>query len=130
MADNELTVVRADGATRTLRDRDISGIHAQMVDVAPWRPTVVSTGSYANAVTTGVVTPTVPSGATHCLVSVDGGDLRFVEDGTTPTSSNGIILKDGTIAELAVPGSVLSFARANTTPSVTVYLNVTWRRYV
>jgi hypothetical protein len=42
MADNELNVVIADGSTKGLRSREsTTGRQSQMVDVAPWMPTVV-----------------------------------------------------------------------------------------
>lgn len=131
MADNELTVLTAAGATKTLRDRDIeaSGIHAQKIDVAPWRPAVVGGAQYSVDVTSSaVVTLTVPSGATHVLLSIDGGDVRFTEDTSNPSAGstgNGLILKDGFIGELNLPNALRLIA-----VSTTAQLNATYRKYI
>lgn len=122
--------MRADGQTKTLRDRDISGNHAQKIDVAPWVPAAVTPGMYGQLVAASVVQLSVPAGATHVMLTVDGGDVRFTEDGSTPTSANGLILTDGSIAEFSIVGSTISFIRSNTTASATIYLNATFRRYV
>jgi hypothetical protein len=126
MADNELSVVIASGATKTLRDRDISGNHAQKIDVAPWMPTVVAGSQYNVTISSSVAQLTLPANATHALLTVDGADVRFTEDGSDPTSVQGLILKDGTIAELACPNP-LRFIRVSTTDAK---LNVTYRRYI
>lgn len=129
MADNQLSVVIADGSTKNLRDRDTgSGRQAQMVDVGPWLPTVVSGAQYSLDVTTGaVVTLTVPSGATHALLTVEDADVRFTEDSSSPTTGatgSGLILPAGFIGELALPNALKFIA-----VSATAELNVTYRKY-
>lgn len=126
MADNELAVIVADGTTKVLRERDTGPGHAQMVDVAPWKPSVVSGAQYNLTVSTAVVTLTVPSGASHALLTVSGADVRFTEDSSSPSATNGLLLADGFIGELALPNA-LKFIRAG---SVDAKLNVSYRRYV
>ncbi len=130
MANNELTVLSATGAQKNLTDRDVGGgIHAQRVDVAPWLPTVVAGAQYSLDVTTGaVVTLTVPSGATHALITVEDGDVRFTEDGSNPSTGaggNGLVLPAGFIGELALPNA-LTFIAVSTTAELNVY----YRKYV
>lgn len=130
MADNALSVIDAGGTTRTLRSRDVgSGIQSQTVDVAPMLPTVVSGAQYSLDVTTGaVVTLTVPSGATHALLTVEDADVRFTEDSSSPSTGatgNGLVLPAGFIGELALPNA-LKFIGV----SGTAELNVTYRKYV
>jgi hypothetical protein len=130
MADNALTVVAADSTTKTLRSRDIgSGIQAQKVDVGPWTPAVVAGAQYSLDVTTSaVVTLSVPAGATHALVTVEDNDVRFTEDGSSPTTGAaglGLWLPSGFIGELVLPNPLKFIAI-----SATAELNVTYRRYV
>lgn len=126
MANDELTVVRADGATKTLRSRDVgSAVQAQAIDVGPWLPTVVSGYQSLSVGTGSVVTLTVPSGATHVLLTVDGGDVRMREDAANPTTASGLILKDGFIGELPLPNA-LRVIGISTTCSV----HATYRKYV
>ena len=105
MADNELTVIRATGETKTLRSRDVgSAVQAQLVDVGPWLPTTVASAQYSLDVTTGsVVTLTVPGGATHALITVEDADVRFTEDGSSPTTGaagSGLLLEAGSSVNL------------------------------
>jgi hypothetical protein len=130
VADNELTVIRATGETKTLRSRDVgSQVQAQLVDVGPWLPTTVSGAQYSLDVTTSsVVTLTVPSGATHALITVEDADVRFTEDGGTPTTGaagNGLLLQAGFIGELALPQALKFIA-----VTATAELNVSYRKYV
>lgn len=127
MANNELTVITAEGATKTLRSRDVgSSVQQQVVDVAPAVPTVVASAQYNLSVSTAVVTLTVPTGATHALLTVSDADVKFTEDSSSPSSSNGLLLQDGFIGELALPYP-LKFIRAGT---VDAKLNVSYRKYV
>lgn len=126
MADNELTVVIADESTKTLRSRDTGAGHAQKVDIAAWRPTLVAGHQYDLEVSTSVVTLTVPSGATHVLLSVDGAPVRMREDDADPTADNGILLPDGFVGELAIPGTSLRFISDTGTEA---NLNASYRKY-
>lgn len=129
MADNELSVIIADGTTKTLRERDTGAGHAQMVDVGPWKPSVVGGAQYSLDVTTAaVVTLSVPGGATHALITVEDSDVRFTEDGSNPTSGaagSGLVLPAGFIGEMALPNALKFIAITSTAE-----LNVTYRRYV
>lgn len=129
MADDALTVIDATQATRTLRSRDVgSGVQSQKVDASPWMPTVVASAQYSLDVTTGaVVTLTVPGGATHALITVEDADVRFTEDGSSPTTGaagSGLLLPAGFIGELALPAALKFIA-----VSATAELNVTYRKY-
>lgn len=124
MADDELSVVIADGSTKTLRSRDVgSSKQAQKVDVGPWVPTLVAGHQY-NQTCSSVFTMTVPSGATHALVTVEGGTCRMREDAANPTATDGMLLPDGFIGELALPNA-LRFLQL----SGTVKLNISYRKY-
>jgi hypothetical protein len=130
MADDELTVATATLGTKTLRSREVaSGVQSQKVDVGPWLPTVVSGAQYSLDVTTGtVVTLTVPSGATHALLTVEDADVRFTEDGSSPTTGaagSGLVLPAGFIGEMALPAALKFIA-----VTATAELNVTYRKYV
>jgi hypothetical protein len=123
MAD-DFTIATRDG-DKDVRAREItSGLFAPKQDVAPWLPTVVSGGQYNQTVGASVFTITVPSGATHCLLTVSNAAVNFTEDGTTPTAAVGLRLPDGFIGELAIP-QALKFIRVSSDALV----NVTYRRY-
>lgn len=127
MANNELLVVDANGATKTLRSRDVgSSVQAQVVDITPSLPSVVAGAQYNLTVSTAVVTLTVPSGATHAFLTNNGAAVKMTEDGSAPSATNGLQLQDGFIGELALPAP-LKFIRA---AAVDSKLNVTYRRYV
>lgn len=127
MANNELTVIASDGSTKTLRSRDVgSSVQQQIIDVSPAMPSVVAGAQYNLLISTTSVTLTVPSGATHALLTVTGAAVKMTEDTSTPTSSNGLFLPDGFIGEMALPNA-LKFIRAAATDA---RLNVTYRRYV
>lgn len=123
MAD-DFTIATRDG-DKDVRAREISsGLYSPKQDVAPWLPTPISGGQYNQTVSTTVFTMTVPSGATHCLVTVSNAAVNFTEDGTTPTVSSGLRLPDGFIGELAIP-QALKFVRVTSDALV----NITYRKY-
>ncbi len=127
MADNALTVVAADSSTKTLRSRDVgSGVQSQKVDVGPWVPTTAATADnvYSQTVSSSVVTLTTPTGSTHVLVTVENDAVRYTEDGSTPTATDGLLLPDGFIGELPCPND-LKFIRV-TTDAV---INASFRSY-
>ena len=129
MADNELTVRRATGEVKTLRSRDVAGggTHAQLIDVGPWLPTPVSS-TWNQTVQAAIYTLTTPATATHVLLSIDAGAVRYTEDGSNPTVTNGIYLAAGFIGELAIPaGQNLLFYRAE---AANGRLNASFRKYV
>jgi hypothetical protein len=125
MADN-LTVDNGSLSDYTVRSRDTgSSIQAQKTDVAPWFPTIVA-GNQSLTISTGSTALTVPSTATHALISVDGGDVRFWEDGTAPTASAGIYLASGFVGELPVSANF----KLIRTGSVDASVQVSYRKYV
>jgi hypothetical protein len=89
---------------------------------------VVAGAQYSLDVGTGaVVTLTVPAGATHALVTVEDADVRFTEDGSSPTTGaagSGLVLTAGFIGELALPAPLKFIA-----VSAQAELNVTYRKY-
>lgn len=127
MADNDLTVVAADGTTKTLRSKDVgAGVQVQVVEVATMIPTPV-VGSETIAVGTAVdAVLTVPVGATHALLTVDtgGGDVRYWEDGTSPSSAAGLLIPAGGVAELT---NLANVKMRSTVGNVNV--NVAYRKY-
>ena len=128
MADDITTVSSGIGGLPTgtqINTRDTGSGHAQKIDASPWMPTVVSGAQFNLTVSTTAVTLTVPSGATHALISVETGDVRMREDAVSPTSTDGIYIAAGTIVELPLPNA-LRFIRAG---GVDAKLNVTYRKY-
>ena len=89
-------------------------------------PTIVSGNQTLSVVTGSNTTLTVPSNATHALVTVDtgGGDIRYWEDGSSPSSGTGLLITAGGAAEL----TNLSGIRMRSTTG-TVAVNVSYRRY-
>jgi hypothetical protein len=87
-------------------------------------PTVVAGGQYNQTVGSSVFTITIPSGATHALVTVSTAAVNFTEDGTTPTTTSGLRLPDGFIGELALP-QALKFIRV----TLDAVVNITYRKY-
>lgn len=105
-----------------------SGDHIQWADVAPAVPAAVSGGQYALSVGSSSPTSlTVPSGATHAVVSVDpsANTVRWTRDGTSPTASVGHALVAGDYLEI---DNLSNFRVISTTGTST--LQVSYHRYI
>lgn len=74
----------------------------------------------------------IPAGATHALVTLEGGDVRFWEDGTTPTAvgdfstDTGLLFITGNSAELTNLSTLL-FIKAS--GEADARLQVSYRKY-
>ena len=121
MADNLTT--QSNGAlpgSSTLRTRDVgSSVHAAKSDVGPWVPTKITGGQYALSITTTASALTVPSGATHALISVDtgAGNIRWKNDGGTATTTSGHLLQAGDAMEA---DNISALSLASTTGTVVI----------
>jgi hypothetical protein len=93
--------------------------------LAPLTPTVLA-GNQTLTISTSVVTLTVPSGATHALATVEGGDVRFWEDGTNPTASAGLLLISGNAVEFS---NLANVKLIKATGQSDATLNISYRKY-
>lgn len=114
-------------AIRT-RQTPSGGYHIQAADIAPMVASPVAGGQYALSV--GPSTPTtltVPSGATHALISVDAAaaTIRWTRDGTAPTASVGHQLAASDSIEI---DNITSFKMISMSGNSTV--QVSYHRYV
>jgi len=75
--------------------------------VAPYQSTKL--GYQQIASTSALQTLTVPTGATFCLVSVEGADARWTDDGTTPTTTTGMPIYAGTTIQFSGSLNALQF---------------------
>lgn len=127
-ADNK-TTRDANGNTYTLRLVNLAGLpggsgpdlYGLLVPVVTMVPTVLTSGHTLAVGTTAVslssITGGIPSGATHALMSVPagGGNITYTEDGaTTPTSTIGILVPAGDVAELTNLANIQLIASAGT----------------
>lgn len=87
-------------------------------------PIVLSGNQTASITTASGIT--VPSGATHGLMTVDegGGDIRYWEDGTNPTTSQGLLVPAGQAAELTNLANVKLISTSGT-----AVVNISYRKY-
>jgi len=119
MADDELTVIRADGQTRTLRSRDVgAGVQAQVIIVG--EHVRVHDGVQSLALSGTAQTLSVPGTATHALIYAEGStanDFARYWHGATPTSSVGKRLRDH---EEIVSADPSEFEAINGSGSVTL----------
>lgn len=126
MADN-ITFRDGNGATFVLRAKQYANsTYSYYVGVVTAIPTALS-GSQTIALATGAdATLTVPSNATHALMTVDGGqgDARYWENGTSPSSTAGWDIPAGSGAELTNLANV-KIRSTSGTPSV----QIGYRRY-
>lgn len=76
---------------------------------------------------TSVQLSSIPSNSSHALITVEGGDVRFWEDGSTPTATQGILMISGNAYEFTNL-SALRFIKATDQADAT--LQVAYRRYV
>lgn len=70
---------------------------------------------------------TVPANTTHMLLSVETQSVRFREDGTSPTSTTGVLLAAGDLIELPVPGTAANLRFIGSSGTAT--LNISYRSY-
>jgi hypothetical protein len=112
------------GTGGTARSRKVGSIDIPMVEVDTAIPTVLS--GFQNIGVTTAQALTVPTGATHALLTVDtgGGNIRFREDGTNPTTSIGLLVQAGAAVELT---NLANIRIVSTTGTTTV--NVSYRKY-
>lgn len=125
MAD-DLAVTPGSGAI--MRTKQLaSGSHAQVVMVVTCPPTAVAGNQTLSVTTAADTTLTVPAGATHALLTVDtgAGDIRYWEDGSSPSSTAGLLVPAGGVAELAIPATT----KLRSTSGTTV-IQVSYRKYV
>jgi hypothetical protein len=129
VADNLTT--QSNGAlpgSQTLRTRDVgSSVQAAKSDVGPWVPTKITGGQYALSITTTASALTVPSGATHALISVDtgGNNIRWKNDGGSATTASGHLLQAGDAMEI---DNLSAVSLAST--SSTVVIQVSYHKYI
>jgi len=104
-----------------------SNIFAQVVAVLTTPPTVLAGNQTLSVVTGSDSTLTVPTGATHALMTVDtgGGDIRYWEDGSSPSTTAGLLVPAGGAAELTNLANVKMRATTGTAA-----VNVSYRKYV
>jgi hypothetical protein len=105
-----------------------AGDHIQWADVTPAVPAAVSGGQYALSVGSSSPTSlTVPSGATHAVVSIDvaANTVRWTRDGTSPTSTVGHALIAGDYLEI---DNLSNFRVISITGTSTI--QVSYHRYI
>jgi hypothetical protein len=91
------------------------------------RTPIILAGNQTISVGTGAdSTLTVPGGATHALLTVDtgGGNIRYWEDGSSPSTTAGLLVTAGGAAELTNLANVKMRATTGT-----VAVNVSYRKY-
>ncbi len=126
MAD-DYTFKDAAGTSRTARADEINSKLIPFIGVITAIPTPVAGNQTITTVGTGSdTTLTVPSGATHALIGVNtgGGDVRFWEDGSSPSSTAGLLIQAGETAEVT---NIANIKLRSTTGTVTI--QVAYRRY-
>ena len=109
----------------TFRAPETGGIKIPANLVITMTPTILS-GNQTSSITTAS-SISVPTGATHALMTVDegGGNIRYWEDGTAPTTSAGLLVPAGGAAELTNLANVKLISTSGTT-----VVNISYRKYV
>lgn len=81
----------------TFRAPEFAGKKIPANVVVTMTTTVLAGNQTLSVVTGSDTTLTVPSGATRALMTVDGGggDIRYWEDGTSPSTSAGLLIPAG-----------------------------------
>lgn len=115
------------GTTELLAEQFAAGVGLLQL-VATAIPTVV--GKQVLDLTDGVVKQLdvgvsgEGDGASHALATVTGGTVRFWEDGTNPTASEGLLLADGQSVEFTNLADV-RLIEASEAP----VMSISYRRY-
>ena len=92
----------------------------------PAPPTLL--GNQTLSVSTAAVSLTVPVGATYALLTVEGGDVRYWENGTAPTSTAGLLAVNGNAVVLEGNLSTHKFILASGSAGP-ASLNISYRKY-
>lgn len=127
MADN---VNITPGTGVVIRTEELpDGSHAQVVYSAPFGRSPVAatfTNSQITVSSSAVSLSTfLPSGATHAEIAVDGANIRWWDDGKTPTASEGKPLSSGNYLWVEAPSTFKAIAQSG---SATV--TISWYKYV
>lgn len=124
MADN-YTFKDAAGNTKTARALE-SAAGSLLPSVLASTAVPDAVGFQNAAVTTVVALPSIPSNATHALMTVDvgGGDIRFREDASNPTTAVGLLVQAGNAVEFTNLADVRVVSTSGTTN-----VNISYRRY-
>jgi hypothetical protein len=107
-------------ADLNLRSVQGSSSHEMQVVFSAPHPRTAVAATLANSqftvdATTAVsLASKVPAGATHAELAVDSADLRWWDDGKTPTSTQGKPLKQGNYIWVEVPSQFTMIAQAGT----------------
>lgn len=135
MTDN-IAVTAGSGTPVATHDTSAEGGTGHAQKMQPLASRSTATGhAFAVTISTSVVKSgaglTVPSNTTHMLISIEAGDVRYMDDGTAPTIANGILLTAGTLIEIPIPATPadLQFIRSNTL-GVDAVANISYRKYV
>lgn len=133
---DNIPVTAGIGTTVGTHDMGAEGGTGHAQKMQPLASRSIATGhAFAVTISTSVIKPTsgltVPANTTHMLISIEAGDVRYMDDGTAPTVANGVLLTAGTLIELPVPATPadLQFIRSNTL-SVDAVMNVSYRKYI
>lgn len=130
MADNQLTVVRADGQPIPLRSVDAGGgLQSQVITAG--EHIRVYLGIQNITIAAAVSSLTVPSGATHALIYAEGltdpaDYIRYWQDGSNPNATTGKRLRDHEEMACASPGTFKAFLGSG---SGSVILRIEYYRY-
>jgi hypothetical protein len=131
MAWATLTLKDANGVNRTILVWDEGGIYTQAtVRVTP-APAVLGFEKRTISTSAASITATtIPSGSTHALVTLEGGDCRYRDDASAAsvTGTDGLLMIAGQEFEFTNL-SALRFIRASY-ETADVTLQVSYRKYV
>lgn len=117
--------VSTTGGNEVIRATGLSGGQkAQHLFVGPLRRTPVGPPEKLTVGTGGVVGLSPPGAATHAMLFVETADIRYYEDGTTPTTGaagNGAPVVAGNVIELDL-ASFANFKMIAKTTLATVHV--------
>ena len=103
---------------QTYKDRLGTVVQGQVEVPFPYTP--MAPGQYSLAIASSTAL-TPPTGARYAAVCADGHDLRYTTDGaTTPTTSKGVYLANGTCVALVGSATITSFRAITTTSGGTL----------
>jgi len=113
------------GSSVDFRGNGTAGGFLLVVGAVTAVPTVLGF-SGDQSITTAQALPSIPANSSHALMTVDsgGGDIRFREDTSNPTTTSGLLVPAGNAVELTNLSAVRIIATTGT-----VKVNISYRRY-
>lgn len=121
-ADSSVEIYVGDAPVASGNPVPVTGASTAGIPTAVAQASMVPLGYQKLTVDDSVDSLTVPAGATHAIVACETAKVRWRDDGSNPTATDGMPLEAGDVVEFTTTLSTLRFLRATGT-SATLHIS-------